>query len=36
MSKHHFLRFDALAQLQSPKPTVFTFVAKATETARAA
>src|SRR4051794_34930931 len=36
MSKHHLLRFDALAPVQSPKLTVFTFVAKATEIARIA
>jgi DGQHR domain-containing protein len=36
MSKDHFLRFDALALVQSPKLTVFTFVAKATEIARIA
>ena len=36
MSRHHLLRFDALAPLQSPKLTVFTFVAKATEIARIA
>lgn len=36
MRKHHFLRFDALAPVQSPKLTVFTFVAKATEIARIA
>ena len=29
MSKTHLLRFDALAPVQSPKLTVFTFVAKA-------
>ena len=36
MSKHHFLRFDALAPVQSPKLTVFTFVAKAADIARIA
>src|SRR6202000_2884631 len=36
MSKNQFLRFDALAPVQSPKLTVFTFVAKATEIARIA
>jgi DGQHR domain-containing protein len=36
MSKHHLLRFDALAPVQSPKLTVFTFLAKAEEIARIA
>jgi DGQHR domain-containing protein len=36
MSKNQILRFDALAPVQSPKLTVFTFVAKATEIARIA
>ena len=36
MSKQHILRFDALAPTQSPKLTVFTFVAKAAEIARIA
>ena len=36
MSKHHILRFDALAPVQSPKLTVFTFLAKAEQIARIA
>jgi DGQHR domain-containing protein len=36
MTKQHFLRFDALAPVQSPKVSVFTFVAKASEIARIA
>ncbi len=36
MSKQHILRFDALAPTQSPKLTVFTFVAKAAEIGRIA
>ncbi|ESY01393.1 DGQHR domain-containing protein DpdB [Mesorhizobium sp. LNJC405B00] len=36
MNKQHFLRFDALAPVQSQKLTVFTFVAKAAEVARIA
>ena len=36
MSKQHLLRFDALAPVQSPKLTVFTFVAKAADIARIA
>jgi DGQHR domain-containing protein len=36
MSKQHLLRFDALAPIQSPKLTVFTFLAKADEIARIA
>ena len=36
MTKTHLLRFDALAPIQSPKLTVFTFVTKASEIARIA
>lgn len=36
MSKQQILRFDALAPTQSPKLTVFTFVARAAEIARIA
>ena len=36
MSRHHFLRFEALAPVQSPKLTVFTFIAKAADIARIA
>jgi DGQHR domain-containing protein len=36
MSKQHILHFDALAPVQSPKLTVFTFVAKAADIARIA
>jgi DGQHR domain-containing protein len=36
MSRHHLLQFDALAPVQSPNLTVFTFVAKAAEIARIA
>src|SRR5208282_4892867 len=36
MRKHHLLRFDALAPVQSPNLPVFTFLAKAEEIARIA
>ena len=36
MNKQHQLRFDALAPIQSPKLTVFTFIAKAAEISRIA
>lgn len=36
MSKQHILHFDALAPVQSPKLTVFTFVAKAADIAQIA
>jgi DGQHR domain-containing protein len=36
MTKQHLLRFDALAPVQSPKLTVFTFIAKASEIGRIA
>jgi DGQHR domain-containing protein len=36
MSKQHILNFDALAPIQSPELTVFTFVAKAADIARIA
>ena len=36
MSRHHFLRFEALAPVQSPKLTVFTFIARAVDIARIA
>ena len=36
MSKHHVIRFDALAPIQSEKLAVFTFVAKAADVARIA
>lgn len=36
MSRHQFLRFEALAPVQSPKLTVFTFIARAADIARIA